>query len=235
MTEQEIEKRGRWRSRKTIVNTSYIDNENHPGDFKVASILCGSLGSCSYKYLSEDATDQLVLENVVPFSQQAIRDEAVCVELGKALLWACEEDHSLIPVTLKTLVATRLQKIRRSDSLRLVKKIPVIQDKTVDGRLSVIELNEPQNTSPDDMSELRLQGIKIDAIMSCVKQMQTSFDSLEKNKKTEQKPKQVFHKGNSTHEAIERIKSAVGQNLSVTETIKELRKHKKNGGHPNLR
>ena len=89
-------RRGRWRAKKQVVDI-YIDvNQPYP-DAMAACKLCGPKGSCRYKLVSENVTDQFLLEKVVPVTREVLGDEAG-LAIGKAVLWAAfHEQHHVDP------------------------------------------------------------------------------------------------------------------------------------------
>ena len=89
-------RRGRWRAKKQVVDI-YIDvNQPYP-DTLAACKLCGPKGSCRYRLIAEDVSDQFILEKVVPVTREVLGDEAG-LAIGKAVLWAAfHERHHADP------------------------------------------------------------------------------------------------------------------------------------------
>ncbi len=88
--------RGRWRAKKQVVDI-YIDvNQPYP-DTLAACKLCGPKGSCGYQLVTEDVSDQFILEKVVPVTREVLGDEAG-LAIGKAVHWAAfHEQHHADP------------------------------------------------------------------------------------------------------------------------------------------
>ena len=92
LSREYVIRRGRWRSKKQIVDI-YIDlNQPYP-DALAACKLCGPKGACKYKTNHDAVSDQFILTKVVPHSCEALGEQAA-LALGKAVLWAAFEDKN---------------------------------------------------------------------------------------------------------------------------------------------
>ena len=92
LSREYVIQRGRWRSKKQIVDI-YIDlNQPYP-DALAACKLCGPKGACKYKTNHDAVSDQFILTKVVPHSCEALGEQAA-LALGKAVLWAAFEDKN---------------------------------------------------------------------------------------------------------------------------------------------
>ena len=109
LSREYILRRGRWRSKKQVVDL-YIDmNQPYP-DALAACKLCGPKGACRFKINHDRLTESFILTKVVPYCGNVL-DEQAALALGKAILWAAfEELHNpnsicpCVPLWLRTKV-----------------------------------------------------------------------------------------------------------------------------------
>ena len=80
-------RRGRWRSKKQVVDL-YIDmNQPYP-DALAACKLCGPKGACRFKTKHDTLSDSFILTKVVPYCSNLL-DEQAALALGRAVFVGC--------------------------------------------------------------------------------------------------------------------------------------------------
>ncbi|ETN07720.1 hypothetical protein PPTG_13046 [Phytophthora nicotianae INRA-310] len=101
-----VNRRGRWRTRKGVVDV-YIDNTQPYPDACTAAALAGPLGPCFYvrKHGIDCVSPTLLVDQIAPTIKQ-VMGEAVATTLAMPLLWAAMEPsdnytYELIPDRLK--------------------------------------------------------------------------------------------------------------------------------------
>ena len=92
LSREYLTRRGRWRSKKQIVNI-YIDL-NQPYPLALAACkLCGPKNACKFKTNHDAVTNQFILSKVVPHSCEVLGKQTA-LALGRAVLWAAFEDKN---------------------------------------------------------------------------------------------------------------------------------------------
>ncbi|CAK4785172.1 unnamed protein product, partial [Aphanomyces euteiches] len=106
LTKDYVNRRGRWRTRKAMVDT-YIDNTQPYPDACAAAVLAGPNGPCRYvlKHGLSFLTREIIVNEVAPTSNRVF-GEAVAEMLGCVLLWAALESKeiyssALLPTALQ--------------------------------------------------------------------------------------------------------------------------------------
>jgi len=100
-----VNRRGRWRRRKAIVDSYIATTLPYPDAFTAAK-LCGPLGACKYALkkfpdLVNRVSSSFIVDRVVPCCKAMLGEEAA-LPLGRALLWAAihQERHRDLEVPL---------------------------------------------------------------------------------------------------------------------------------------
>ncbi|KAG1713439.1 hypothetical protein DVH05_001226 [Phytophthora capsici] len=107
-----VNRRGRWRSRKGVVDV-YIDNTQPYPDALTAATLAGPAGPCFYTLKTGIGcvTPALLVDEIAPTVKQ-LMGEGIASTLALALLWAALEpdtsyEYALLPTKLKKVVLER--------------------------------------------------------------------------------------------------------------------------------
>ena len=153
LSRDHINRRGRWRVRKQVVD-AYIDVNLPYPDALAAHKLCGPKGSCKYKTHPEvNVSNTFVLEKVAP-SCFRLLGEPVVLAVGYALLWAVFEDKShsdndlRLPSRLTDRVVSSFEEeygsIEGFNVANPVKRVPFVPHGVGD-QVSIIEIGLDNN------------------------------------------------------------------------------------------
>ena len=102
-----VNRRGRWRQRKAIVDSYIATTLPYPDAFTAAK-LCGPLGACKYaikkpvELIKNKVSASFILQRVVPTCKVVLGEDAA-LPLGRALLWAAihQSRHRDLEVPLR--------------------------------------------------------------------------------------------------------------------------------------
>ncbi|ETP47971.1 hypothetical protein F442_06230 [Phytophthora nicotianae P10297] len=123
-----VNRRGRWRTRKGVVDV-YIDNTQPYPDACTAAALAGPLGPCFYvrKHGIDCVSPTLLVDQIAPTIKQ-VMGEAVATTLAMLLLWAVMEPsdnytYELIPDRLKQKIIGAYVNSGGSESLNPIDRV----------------------------------------------------------------------------------------------------------------
>lgn len=146
-----INRRGRWRTRKSIVDV-YIDNTQPYPDAVAAAALAGPLGPCIYvlKEGVQSVTDELLINQIARTVKKKMGD-AVARVLALPLLWASLVDEivfdfELVPVELKQRVVQAYTNAGGNATMNPVQRVPI----HVAGDGAQLELIELRDDVPSE-------------------------------------------------------------------------------------
>ncbi|OWZ22772.1 hypothetical protein PHMEG_0002469, partial [Phytophthora megakarya] len=155
-----INRRGRWRTRKSIVDV-YIDNTQPYPDAVAAATLAGPLGPCLYVLKKGVAcvTDTLLVDHIASSIMQRMDDNVARV-LALPLLWAAlvadgSFEHDLIPKEMKERIVRAYVKVGGNTATNPVSRVPI----HVSGDGSQLKLVELQEENTGEALEHSLGGM----------------------------------------------------------------------------
>ena len=219
-----VNRRGRWRRRKAIVDSYIATTLPYPDAFTAAK-LCGPLGACKYalrkpgESLPNQVSASFILQRVVPTCKAVLGDDAA-VPLGRALLWAAihqsrhrDLEIPLLPPRLsERLLAAYKAAIGPMEDMgcdNVIVKIPVVPQGLGD-QVIMVELGgdgegdgEQQSNVPSTSdSYLNSQAILSQQLQSQKQVQETKAEVLDQIHEVK---KQFLRQLQNIHSAVKRI------------------------------
>ena len=163
-----VNRRGRWRRRKAIVDNYIATTLPYPDAFTAAK-LCGPLGACKYAVkkspdLVKPISSAFVIDRVVPCCKAVLGEEA-SLPIGHALLWAaihqvrnrCIMDPPLLPPRLAERIISAYKAaigpIEDMGCDNIIVKIPVVPQGSGD-QVIMVELGSDGEGGGDQQSNV---------------------------------------------------------------------------------